>query len=454
MATRSEAGPTAYINARLLDPRSGLDEPGALFADQGVIRDVGPRLFNDGLPDGAEVIDCAGACLAPGLVDMRVQLGEPGNEHKETIETASRAAAAGGITSMVALPNTDPVVDDVAGIEFIARRAREEKLVKVYGYGAVTRRLEGRELVEMGLLSEYGALGFTDGLQAVADAQVMRRALSYSRTVDTVILQHPQEPSLATGAMNSGELATRLGLSGNHLLNEVIVIERDLRLVEMTGGRYHVANVTCAESLEVIRRAKARGLPVTASTAPHYFTLNETAVGDYRTFAKMTPPLRSERDREALAAAVADGTIDAIASDHSPHDQDAKRLPFNMAEPGIVGLESLLSLSLALVHGGRMPLLDLLRRLTDGPAGILKGRADLTPGLPCDLVIFDPERPATIDPDHFLSKSKNSPFEGHMVQGAVLRTVVDGRSIFTSDLSTPSGSTPGSSTPGSGRQAA
>ena len=441
MATRSEAGPTAYINARLLDPRSGLDETGALFADQGVIRDVGPRLFNDGLPEGAEVIDCAGACLAPGLVDMRVQLGEPGQEHKETIETASKAAAAGGIASMVALPNTDPVVDDVAGIEFIARRAREEKLVKVYGYGAVTRRLEGRELVEMGLLSEYGALGFTDGLQAVADAQVMRRALSYSRTVDTVILQHPQEPSLATGAMNSGELATRLGLSGNHLLNEVIVIERDLRLVEMTGGRYHVANVTCAESLEVIRRAKARGLPVTASTAPHYFTLNETAVGDYRTFAKMTPPLRSEPDREALAAAVADGTIDAIASDHSPHDQDAKRLPFNLAEPGIVGL------------------LDLLRRLTDGPAGILKGRADLTRGLPCDLVIFDPERPATIDPDRFLSKSKNSPFEGHMVQGAVLRTVVDGRSIFTSDLSTPNGSTPGGftpggSTPGNGRQAA
>ncbi|WP_119168843.1 dihydroorotase [Algihabitans albus] len=433
MATRSESGPTVYLNARLLDPRSGLDVQGALFADKGVIQDLGPRLFNDGVPEGVEVVDCAGACLAPGLVDMRVQLGEPGHEHKETIQTASKAAAAGGITSMVALPNTDPVVDDVAGIEFIARRAREEKLVKVYGYGAVTRRLEGRELVEIGLLSEYGALGFTDGLQAVADAQVMRRALSYSRTVDTVILQHPQEPSLAGGVMNSGELATRLGLAGNHPLNEVIMIERDLRLVEMTGGRYHVANVTCAESVEVVRRAKARGLPVTASTAPHYMILNETAVGDYRTFAKVTPPLRSEADREAVAAGVADGTIDALASDHTPHDQDAKRLPFSLAEPGIVGLETLLPLSLALVHNGRMSLLELLRRLTEGPAEILKGRADLTPGLPCDIVIFDPERPATIDPDRFRSKSKNSPFEAHMVQGVVLRSVVDGRSIFALD---------------------
>ncbi len=439
MATRSEAGPTAYVNARLLDPRSGLDAPGALYADKGVIQDLGPRLFNDGVPEGVEVVDCAGACLAPGLVDMRVQLGEPGNEHKETIETASRAAAAGGVTSMVALPNTDPVVDDVAGIEFIARRAREEKLVKVYGYGAVTRRLEGRELVEIGLLSDYGALGFTDGLQAVASAQVMRRALSYSRTVDTVILQHPEEPSLASGVMNAGELATRLGLAGNHWLNEVIMIERDLRLVEMTGGRYHVANVTCAESIEVIRRAKARGLPVTASTAPHYFTLNETAVGDYRTFAKVSPPLRREEDRAAVAEAVADGTLDAIASDHAPHDQDSKRLPFNLADPGVVGLETLLPLSLALVHAGRMSLLELLRRLTDGPAQILRGRADLTVGLPADLVLFDPDRPATIQPERFRSKSKNSPFEDHMVQGAVLRSVVDGRTIFALDGKPPAG---------------
>jgi dihydroorotase len=431
MATRSEAAPTAYVNARLLDPKSGLDAPGALYADAGEIKDLGPRLFNDGVPEGVEVVDCGGACLAPGLVDMRVQLGEPGNEHKETIETASRAAAAGGVTSMVALPNTDPVVDDVAGIEFIARRAREEKLVKVYGYGAVTRRLEGRELVEMGLLSEYGALGFTDGLQAVADAQVMRRALSYSRSVGTVILQHPEEPSISTGVMNAGELATRLGLAGSHPLSEVMMIERDLRLVEMTGGRYHVANVTCAESVAVIRRAKERGLPVTCSTAPHYFTLNETAVGEYRTFAKVAPPLRGEPDREAVAAAVADGTIDAVASDHNPHDQDTKRQPFAMASPGIVGLETLLPLSLALVHGGRMSLLEMLRRLTEAPAAILRGRADLAPGLPADLTLFDPDRPATIDPDRFRSKSKNSPFENHMVQGVVLRTVVDGRTIYS-----------------------
>lgn len=426
-------GRIAYVNARLLDPASGLDGPGALLTEGAEIADFGPRLFADGVPEGTEIVDCGGACLAPGLVDMRVQLREPGEEHKETISTASRAAAVGGVTSMVALPNTEPIVDDVAGVEFVARRAREEKAVKVYTYGAVTRRLEGQELTEMGLLAAYGALGFTDGLKAVASAQVMRRALAYSRICDTVILQHPEEPSLATGTMNSGALATRLGLSGIPSLAEVIMVERDLRLVEMTGGRYHVGHVSTAAALEAIRSAKRRGLPVTCDTAPHYFTLNENAVGDYRTFAKVSPPLRSEEDRAAVAAGLADGTIDAIASDHAPQDQDAKRLPFALAEPGIAGLETLLALSLTPVHAGRMSLLELLACLTCRPAAILRGRSGLTRGWPADLVIFDHEKPWTIDPDRFKSKSKNSPLEGHMVQGRVLRTVVDGRAIFVAD---------------------
>ena len=422
----------AYLNARLLDPATGLDAPGALLTEEAVIADVGPRLFNDAPPPpDAQIVDCAGACLAPGLVDMRVQLREPGQEHKETIASASRAAAAGGITSMVGLPNTDPVVDDVSGIEFVARRAREEKLVKVYNYAALTRRLEGQEITEIGLLHEYGARGFTDGLKPVGNAQVMRRALSYATAFDTVILQHPQEPTLSQGVMNGGELATRLGLAGIPPLAEVILLERDLRLVEMTGGRYHASLISTAESVEAIRRAKARGLPVTCDTAPHYFTLNENAVGDYRTFAKVMPPLRSESDRAAIAEAVADGTIDAICSDHAPQDQDAKRLPFAVAEWGMAGLETLLPLSLALVHQGRMSLLELLKRLTVSPATILQGRSALAPGLPADLVIFDPDRVWVIDPDRFLSKSKNSAFDNHPVQGQVLRTVVDGRSIFT-----------------------
>ena len=422
---------TAYVNARLLDPASGLDAPGALLAEDGRIADLGPHLFKEGVPEGVQRVDCAGACLAPGLVDMRVQLREPGEEHKETMDSAGRAAAAGGVTSMVGLPNTDPVIDDVAGVEFVARRAREVKRVKVYTYAALTRNLEGRELTEMGLLAESGAVAFTDGLKAVENAQVMRRALAYARTFGLLIVQHPEEPSLAGGAMNGGELATRLGLPGIPKLAEVMMIERDLRLVEMTGGRYHVAHVSTAESVEAIRRAKARGLDVTCDTAPHYFALNEIAVGDYRTFAKVSPPLRSEDDRQAILAGVADGTIDAIASDHSPHDVESKRVPFAHAEPGIVGLETLLPLSLQVVHGGKAGLLDLLARLTVRPAEILGLNAGrLAKGAPADLLVFHPERAWKIEPDRFASKSKNSPFEGLPVQGRVQRTVVDGRALF------------------------
>ncbi|MEQ8356693.1 MAG: dihydroorotase [Kiloniellaceae bacterium] len=422
---------TAYVNARLLDPASGLDATGGLLAEDGRITDVGPGLFSDGLPEGIQRVDCAGACLAPGLVDMRVQLREPGEEHKETMDSAGRAAAAGGVTSMVGLPNTEPVIDDVAGVEFIARRAREVKGVKVYTYAAVTRQLEGREITEMGLLAESGAVAFTDGLKPVADAQVMRRALAYATTFGHLIIQHPEEPSLSGGAMNGGELATRLGLPGIPKLAEVMMIERDLRLVEMTGGRYHVAHVSTAESVEAIRRAKARGLNVTCDTAPHYFALNEIAVGDYRTFAKVSPPLRSEDDRVAVMEGVADGTIDAVASDHAPHDVESKRLPFAIAEPGIVGLETLLPLSLLLMHWEKAGLLDVLARLTVKPAEILGLKAGrLAKGAPADLLIFEPQRAWKIEPEKFASKSKNSPFEGLPVEGRVKRTVVDGRTLF------------------------
>ncbi len=424
----------AYINARLLDPASGLDCRGALVTEGPRIAELGPEVLADGTPEGMPVIDCDGHCLAPGLVDMRVHLREPGEEHKETIQTASWAAAAGGVTTLVALPNTEPVIDDVAGVEFVARRARDVKLVKVFTYGSLTRRAEGKELTELGLLAEYGAVAFTDGLRAVADANVMRRALSYARTFDLVIAQQPQEPALAQGVMNEGQLATRLGLAGSPAAAEVIMVERDLRLVELTGGRYHAANISTQAAIARIAEAKARGLRVTCDTAPHYFTLNENAVGDYRTFAKVSPPLRSESDRRAVAEAVADGTIDSIASDHSPHDQDSKRLPFQLADFGIVGLESLLPLSLELVHKGEIALLDLLAGLTCRPAeicGLTAGR--LAQGCAADLVLFDLERPWRLDPDAFRSKSKNSPFDDHPVQGRVLRTIVDGRTIYQAD---------------------
>jgi len=422
---------TAYLNARLLDPATGLDARGELLAENGVIAALGPGALPDGPPAGAEVVDCAGACLAPGLVDLRVQIGEPGEEHKETIQSAGQAAAASGITSLVCLPNTDPVIDDEAGLEFIARRAREAKSVKVYAYGAITRECAGEQLTEMGLLAEAGAVGFTDGTRAVANAQTLRRALSYATAFDTLLLQHPEEPTLATGVMNGGALATRLGLTGRPAMAEVIMVERDLRLVEMTGGRYHASHLTTAAALDLIRTAKARGLPVTCDSAPPYFTLTEDAVGDYRTFAKVSPPLRGEADRQAVIAAIADGTVDAIASDHSPQDQDSKRLPFAAANDGIAGLETLLALSLDLVHRGELGLLELLARLTCGPADLLRLPAGrLAVGAPADLMLFDPDAPWAIDPDRFRSKCKNAPFENWPVRGRVHRTVVDGRAVF------------------------
>ena len=419
---------TLFRNARLLDPASGRDAPGSLLVVDGVVA----ALDAVDAPPGATIVDCAGHCLAPGLVDMRVQLREPGAEHMENMVSASHAAAAGGVTTMAALPNTEPPIDDVALVDFVARRARDIGLVNIHTYAAATKGMKGRELTEMGLLAEAGALAFTDSLRAIADALVMRRALSYARTFDLLIIQHPEEPSLAAGgAMNEGEMATRLGLPGINPAAEVMMIERDLRLVEITGARYHAAHVSTAAAIEAIRGAKQRRLPVTCDTAPPYFALNETAIGEYRTFAKLSPPLRGEWDRRAVVEGLRDGTIDAIASDHAPHDQDSKRLPFTSAESGIIGLETLLPLSLELYHNGHLPLIKLLRALTCAPADILRLPAGrLAIGAPADFVVFDLDRPWQIAESAFRSKSKNSPFDGRPVQGSAVKTVVGGRVVY------------------------
>lgn len=424
---------TAYLNARLVDPATDLDTAGGLLTENGKITDLGPSVFNGGVPDGADRIDCNGAILAPGLVDIRVQLREPGAEHQEDFASASRAAAAGGVTTMIALPNTNPVVDDVAGIEFVARRAREVKTVKVFAHAAITRALAGIEMTEFGLLREAGAIAFSDGPTGVASTVVMARAMEYASTFNALLMQHPQEPTLAgNGVMNAGELSTRLGLPGIPREAEVIMLDRDLTLVEMTGGRYHAAALSTGPAVERIRAAKARGLNVTCDAVPPSFALNELSIADYRTFAKLIPPLRAEEDRQAIVEGLADGTIDLIASDHAPQDQDSKRLPFAQAEPGGIGLETLLPLTLELVHNGHLSLISALRKVTAVPAqlmGLPVGR--LAPGAPADLVLFDPGRPWRIDADQLHSKSKNSPFDGRLVQGQVLLTVVDGRTIYT-----------------------
>jgi dihydroorotase len=427
------SGRTLFRNARLLDPQSGLDRTGSLLVADGKIAAIDPRA-GGAITDAVE-IDCQGHCLAPGLVDMRVELREPGQEHVETLESGSAAAVAGGVTTMVALPNTEPVIDDVALVEFVARRAREIGRTHIRTYAAATRGMKGREITEIGLLQLAGAVAFTDAHVAIADALVMRRALSYARTFDALLIQHPEEPALAAGgAITEGETATRLGLPGITPAAEVIMVERDLRLVEITGGRYHVAHVSTAAAIEAIRRAKAQGLPVTCDTAPAYFALNETAVGEYRTFAKLSPPLRREEDRRAVVDGLKDGTIDAIASDHSPHPQDAKRQPFTSAEAGIIGLETLLPLTLELVHNRHLTLLQALRALCQRPAEILRLPAGrLAEGAPADLVLFDLDRPGKIAVEAFRSKSKNSPFDGRPIQGRVLRTLVEGRLVFGAD---------------------
>ncbi len=431
MSMKGEPGKAAYINARILDPASGFDGPGELLTVGEEVADIGPKLFDGKPPADATVVDCEGQCLAPGLVDMRVQLREPGEEHKEGLKSGGEAAIAGGVTTLACLPNTNPIMDDEATLEFVARRARQLALTKVYCYGAITKGLRGEELAEMGLLADAGALAFTDATKAVADAQVMRRALQYAATFDLMVVQHPEEPALATGVVNSGEMATRMGLSGIPREAEIIMLERDIRLAEMTGGRYHAAHISTSDSVAIVKAAKEKGLRVTCDTAPFYFALNELAVGDYRTFAKLSPPLRSEEDRAAIAEGLKAGIIDAIASDHAPQDQDSKRLPFPQAAFGGSGLETLLAVSLDLYHNEALSLLDVMRRLTCAPAELLGLKAGtLAKGRKADLIIFNPDEGWKVVADDFKSKSKNSPFDGRPVQGRVLRTVVDGRIVY------------------------
>ena len=417
---------TAYINARLLDPATALDAMGGVLTEGETITEVQAGLFADAVPEDAKVIDCNGKCLAPGLVDMRVHMSG------QNLNATGKAAVAGGVTSAVCLPGTTPVIDDPTVVESVARSARKAGLVKVYPYGAITKGLAGKELAEMGMLAESGAVAFTDGNRAVENSRTMAQALSYSATFGLMIVEHAEDPMLAgDGVMTEGETATRLGLTGIPPEAEAIIVDRDIRLAKMTGGRLHFAHISTAESVDLIRRAKDDGLTVTCDTAPPYFALNETAVGDYRTFAKLSPPLRPEADREAIVAGLKDGAIDAIASDHCPLSEDLKRLPFADAANGGVGMETLLAVTLELVHNGHLNLLEALGLISQHPAellGLPAGR--LKAGAPADLMLFDPDLGWQVKDSVLHSKAKNTPFDGRPLQGRVLRTVIDGRTVF------------------------
>ncbi|HEY6431158.1 MAG TPA: dihydroorotase [Acetobacteraceae bacterium] len=420
---------TLFTGVRLIDPGSGLDQPGEVLVRDGRIADFGAGL---GRPEGAAIIDEPGAVLCPGLVDMRAALGEPGFEYRETIASAAQAAAAGGITTLAALPDTQPAIDDPALVRLLRARGEETGSLTILPYAALTRGCRGEELAELGLLREAGAVAFTDGARALGSARLMRVALSYASGFGGRIVQHPEDPSLAAGgAATEGELATRLGLPAIPAAAEAILVARDIRLAALTGGAVHFAHVSTAEALLLIRRAKADGLAITCDTAPPYFDLNETAIGDFRTYAKLSPPLRREEDRQAVSAALADGTIDAIASDHQPRDADDKRLPFAQAAPGGAGLATLLGVTLAHVHNGALTLMQALALLTAGPAKLLGADAGrLVKNAAADVCLFHPERIWRVEAGRLPGKAQNTPFDGRALEGRVLGTWKAGRRVF------------------------
>lgn len=422
----------AYVNARLMDPESGLDEMGSLLTTGSTITDFGATIFNGGTPGDAQIIDCGGHILCPGLLDIQVHFREPGQEYKETIETGSKAAAAGGVTTVATMPNTKPVVDDITVLAFLQKRAIETGYVNIRPYAAITKGQKGEELTEMALLVEAGACGFTDDGLPVMNAQVMRQALTMGKMLGVPIAQHAEDHNLSCGGcMNEGWVATKLGLKGIPNVSEAVIVARDILLAELTGAQYHVLHISTKEAVELVRWGKKKGLNITAEVAPHHFILNDEAVVDYRTFSKMNPPLRAESDRLALIEGLKDGTIDAIATDHAPHDTESKRVTMEMASFGIVGLETMLALSLDLVHSKQMSLRDILATMTYKAADIIHANAGrLCKGAPADLALIDPNAVWTVTNESLHSKSKNSPFDNKQVKGRALRTIVGGETVF------------------------
>lgn len=424
--------PFALTNLRLIDPASGWDGPGAVIVTEGVVADVARGGDLGALSPDLQVIDAGGRLLIPGLVDLRVKTGEPGAETKETLKSAARAAAAGGVTTVVVQPDTDPVIDEASVVDFILRRARDIELVHVYPAGAATKGGRGERMAEIGLMREAGCVYVTDADRPIVDSKVFRRVLSYAKAFDVLVAHRPSDPWLATGAAaTEGEFAARMGLPSVPPAAERIMLERDLALVELTEARLLVDQVTTACALEALERGKAKSLPVTATTSINHLSFNEIDIGDYRTFCKLDPPLRSEDDRQAVIEALASGLIDIVVSAHAPAPAEDKRLPYDEAAPGAVGLETLLPALLHLHHDGGLPLLDLLRTVTSRPADLLglpAGR--IAKGAPADLVLVDLNAPVVIDSDKLVSKSKNTPFDGRRLQGRVITTWVDGRAVY------------------------
>jgi dihydroorotase len=426
--------PLLITNARLIDPESGLDQIGGILCVEGSIADFGAHMNLDNAPEFVQHIDAKGQVLCPGLLDIQVHLREPGFEHKETIATATKSAAAGGVTTVVGMANTSPAVDSVEVLRFIQQRALEGAYVNVEHYAAITKNLQGESLTDMAMLAEAGAVGFSDDGKPVMNSLTMRRAMEYASSLGVVIAQHAEDLHLSNGGcINEGRISAQLGVPGIPNASEAVIVARDLLLLELTGGHYHVLHISTHQAIEAVRRAKAQGLNVTCEAAPHHFVLTEDAVLQQGTLAKMNPPLRVEKDLLAVIEGLRDGTIDVIATDHAPHDSDTKTVPLQEASFGIVGLETMLPFGLTLYHAGHISLPKVLAAMTYKAADVIHrpklGR--LKKGLPADLTIIDLEHVWQINAEALFSKSKNMPFAGQKLKGCATHTIVKGQVVFS-----------------------
>ncbi|MCB5201769.1 dihydroorotase [Neorhizobium sp. T786] len=424
---------TVLKNVRIIDPSRNLDETGTIvIGDDGRILAASSQAQNQGTPDGATVRDCRGLVAVPGLVDARVYVGEPGAEHRETIESASRAAAAGGVTSFIMMPDTNPVLDDIALVEFVQKTARDKAIVNVHTAAALTKGLAGHEMTEIGLLQGAGAVAFTNGRHGLSDSLLLRRAMTYARELDAVISLELREKYLGNGVMNEGLFASWLGLSGVPKEAELIPLERDLRIAGLTRAKYHAAKISVPESAEAMRVARNRGANVTCGISINHLSLNENDIGEYRTFFKLSPPLRTEDDRMGMVEALADGTIDIIVSSHDPQDVDTKRLPFADAADGAVGMETMLAAALRLHHSGQVPLMRLIDAMSTRPAQIFGLDAGtLKPGSRADITLVDLDEPWLVAEGMLRSRSKNTPFEDARFSGRAVATYVGGKCVHT-----------------------
>ena len=421
------------INARIIDPKNNIDEIGGLIIDSnGAIKAAGKKVANGNLPSSVNKIDLKKQVLIPGIVDMRVFVGEPGYEYKENFRTLSNAALSGGVTSVVTMPNTSPVIDNVSMVDFLKRRGRDKSKINIFPAASLTKNTEGKQMTEFGLLKRKGIVAFTDGIKTVQNPEVMSRIMNFASQSESLIMQHAEDNVLSNGGLiNDGEISTRLGLKGIPFLAEKIIVERDLSFLEEYFCRYHISQISSKKTVSVIKKAKKEGKIFSTGVSINNLSLNENDIGDFKTFLKLSPPLRTESDRQALVESVNDGTIDVIVSDHKPEDEESKRLTFAQAATGASGVETLLPLALELFHNKSIKLNKLIAALTCNPAKILDiNKGTLNKGADADLCVFDINKPWIVNKENIKSKSKNTPIEDRKLQGQVLKTFVKGELVY------------------------